>query len=237
MVERETIDPQQFETRTAQQTQAECEAAVGLAERSLAYLNDGLNLMPAEWTVPSVREGLILQLVTMGYDSLRWAFELGLKGYYVQAYALIRTAWESWLHAAYLHLYPERDVEEWKDYRTRPKPVAMRRAVAERGDTTGALNDDFRSAMNDLADTYAAFAHPSETSLRSTLGKRGDELWLRRGGEFDQTRFLMTANLFCLTAYLLATMTWILLPNETGYREEGETLNTDLAAWRVGSNP
>jgi len=82
--------------------------------------------MPAEWRVPSEREGLILQLAILGYDSLRWAFELSLKGYYVQSYALIRTAWECWLHAAYLHVYPERDVADWRTFRTRPKPMEMR---------------------------------------------------------------------------------------------------------------
>ena len=79
---------------------------------------------------------------------------------------------------------------------------------------TGAPNDDFRIAMNQMADTYAAFAHPSDESVRSTLGQRGDELWLRRGGEFDKARFLMTANLFCLTSYLLSTMIGILLPQD-----------------------
>jgi len=233
MTGRNELDLQGVEERTLQRTQQECATAVNLAERSLGYLNEGLNLMPDEWTVPDVREGLILQLVVLGYDSLRWAFEVSVKGYYVQAYVLIRQGWESWLHAAYLSIYPDRPVDEWRNFRTRPRPVEMRKAVAARSSATGVPNDDFVKAMDELADTYAGFSHPSAESVRLTLGNRGDDLWLRRGGEFDAGHFLSTVNLFCLTAYLLSTMMVILLPVETEYARRGDQLHDDLTAWRT----
>lgn len=233
MTGRSELDPQGVEQHTLQRTQQECAEAVNLAERSLGYLNEGLNLMPDEWIVPDVREGVILQLVVLGYDSLRWAFEISIKGYYVQAYALIRQGWESWLHAAYLSIYPDRPVDEWRNFRTRPRPAEMRKAVAARSSATGVPNDEFAAAMDELADTSAGFSHPSAESVRLTLGKRGDDLWLRRGGEFDAGHFLRTVNFFCLSSYLLSTMILILLPDETEYGQRGAQLHDDLVAWRT----
>ena len=239
MTGRSELDLQRVEQDTLQRTQRECAEAVNLAKRALDHLNDGLNLMPDKWAVPDAREGLILQLSALGYDSLRWAFEISVKGYYLQAYALIRQGWESWLHAAYLHVYRDRPVDEWRNFRTRPKPTAMRKAVAARSSATGASNDEFAEAMDDIADAYAGFAHPSAESVRLTLGTRGDDLWLRRGGEFDTGHFLRIVNFFCLTAYLLSTMMIILLPEETAtdYRRRVDQLHDDLAAWRTEPPP
>lgn len=231
---RNELDPRGVEQMTIARTQRNCAKAVSLAERSLSHLNDGLNLMPDEWAVPDVREGLILQLTVLGYDALRWALEISLKGYYLQAYALIRQGWESWLHAAYLHVYRDRPVDEWRNFRTRPKPVAMRKAVAARSSATDASGDGFAEAMDDIADTYAGFVHPSADSVPLTLGRRGEDLWLRRGGEFDAGHFLNTVNFFCLSAYLLSTMMIILLPDGTDidYRARVDQLHDDLVAWR-----
>ncbi len=239
MTSRRELDLTAVELATAHRTQVECAGDTALAERCLGFLNEGLNLMPDEWKVPDIRSGVILQLTVLGYDSLRWAFEMSIKGYYAQSHAMVRTAWESWLHAAYLHVYPEKAVDEWRDFRTRPKPVEMRRAVAARSDRTGATNDALRAAMNDLADTFAGLSHPSNESVRLTLGTKEGALWLLRGGEFDRTRFLQTANVFSLTACLLSTMLLILLPENEEYRVRSESLHNDLASWRsdLSTNP
>jgi hypothetical protein len=189
--------------------------------------------MPSDWKLPDERSGVLFRLCVIGYDSLRWGFELNLKGYYIQSFALVRQGWESWLHGAYLHLYPEREVSEWRDFRSRPKPSQMRKAVADRSSADGSINEDFRAALNDLADTYAALAHPTEDAVSATIALKGDELWVLRGGAFDRARFLRTVNLLSLTANLLASLIWILLPEERAYYDEGQAMSAELAKWGV----
>ena len=71
-------------------------------------------------------------LSALGYNSLRWSWELLLKGYYAQAIALSRTSWEAWLHGAYLSLYPEVELKSRRDFDQRPKPSKIRQLVASR---------------------------------------------------------------------------------------------------------
>jgi hypothetical protein len=125
-IQEEHRQPLAWERDTARRTRSESPTEMRLCEAFMGSLMEGLNLMPRPFLWDPLK-GSILLMVTLGHDSLRWALEQLLKGYYTQANALSRLAWESWLNGGYLLLHPDR-LEEWRDYNKRPKPVENAKA-------------------------------------------------------------------------------------------------------------
>ena len=80
-------DPVEHDKEISRRTQAANPTEIGLSERSLGHLTDGFNRIerPYTWNEPN---GTVLLLATLAHNSLRWAFEMLLKGYYTQANAL-----------------------------------------------------------------------------------------------------------------------------------------------------
>lgn len=219
------------EKEIARRTQAENQTEVKLCERFLGHLSNGFNLIesPFKW---EELNGTILLLATLGNDSLRWSFELLLKGYYGQANALARMAWESWLNGAYVILYPER-LEGWREFETRPWPKEMRKLVASRVAHGGSIPEkEIRLGMSNLYSGYSEYSHPTDIALRVLVSKRGENLSLRLGGEYDQTLYLQSVEMFCHASEVLIALLYVLLPAEKDYQTQGDELRDELSAWR-----
>ena len=101
---RELRDPVQHEKDILLRTHAENQIEVKLCERFFGHLVDGFNLIESPFKSEELPRTILL-IATLGYDSLRWSLELLLKGYYGQANALARMAWESWLNES-VHTRP-----------------------------------------------------------------------------------------------------------------------------------
>ena len=227
----ELRNPLQHEKDIARRTQAENPTEVELCERFLAHLGDGFNLIESPFKSEELNRTILL-LATLGHDSLRWSFELLLKGYYGQANALARMAWESWLHGAYVLLYPER-LEEWREFETRPRPVEMRKLVAKRVAQGGSVTEkQFRLGLSKLYSGYSEYSHPTDIALGVLIAKRGEELFLRLGGEYDQTLYLQSVEMFCHASEVLFALLYVLLPDEKDYQTQGDALRDELSAWR-----
>jgi hypothetical protein len=219
------------EKRISERTQAENPTEVGLCERFLNHLGDGFNRIerPLAW---EERKGTILLLATMGYNSLRWAWELLLKGYYTQANALSRTGWECWLNAAYLLLYPEQ-LESWRDFASRPRPKKMRRLVARRWAELGLGEaDEFQTAMDRWYSDYSEYVHPSDGALKALVAQRNSGWWLSLGGEYDADLMVESTQMFCYAAMILSPLLYSFLPDTGEYRERAHELTREVAAWR-----
>lgn len=223
--------PLAHEEQIVKRTQAENPTEVSLTERFFHYVVDGFNRIERPLRREEPRETILL-LATMGHNSLRWAWELLLKGYYVQANALSRTGWECWLHGAYLLLYPE-DLDTWRDFETRKRPSEMRRLVAERSGGLESLHsDEFRTGMDQLYSDYSEYVHPSNRALRVLVAEQDGKQRLCLGGEYDALLMVQSTHMFCNAALMLSTLLDVLLPGMAEYTQHGHKLGQELAAWR-----
>ncbi len=227
----ELRDPLQHEKEIARRTKAENQTEVKLCERSLGHLSDGFNLIESPFKSEELNRTILL-LATLGYDSLRWSFELLLKGYYGQSIALARMAWESWLHGAYVLLYPKR-LEEWREFKTRPRPFDMRMLVAKAVAKGGPMTENqIRRGLSNLYSGYSEYSHPTDIALRVLVAKRGEEWSLRLGGEYDQTLYLQSVEMFCHASEALFALLYVLQPDEKDYQTQGDALRDEFFAWR-----
>ncbi len=227
----ELRDPAQHEKKIALHTRAENRSVVELCDRFLGHLTAGFNLIESPFKSKELNRTILL-LATLGYNSLRWSFELLLKGYYGQANALARMAWESWLNGAYVILNPER-LEEWREFETRPWPNKMRKLIAKRVAQGGSVAEkEFRLGLSSLYSGYSEYSHPTDIALRILVAKRGEELSLRLGGEYDQILYLQSVEMFCQASQVLMALLYVLLPAEKDYQTQGDALRDEFFAWR-----
>lgn len=217
---------------TSRRTQRDNELEVSLCERSLQHVFDGFNRLkrPFSW---EERSGTILSLAALAANSLVCSFELLLKGYYLQANTLSRSAWESWLNGAYLHLYQDRAVSEWSEFPSRPKPWEMRKLVAERAtESTDVDSEELRAAMDTMYIDYSGESHPSGESLRSMITKIEGEVSLRLGPNYDDVLVKRSVNFFCIAASMVGTLFDFLPLDDAEYQEAAKRLSEDVAIWR-----
>lgn len=227
----EKRDLLEHEKQISERTQAENPTEVGLCERFLNHLGDGFNRIERPLTYEEPK-GTILLLTTMGYNSLRWAWELLLKGYYTQANALSRTGWECWLNGTYLLLYPE-ELERWRDFASRPKPKEMRRLVAGRWAELGLGKvDEFQTSMDRWYSDYSEYVHPSDKALKALVARRNSGWWLYLGGEHDVELLVESTQMLCYAAMIVSILLYSFLPDTAEYRERGHNLRREFAAWR-----
>jgi len=231
----ERRDQLEHEKEIARQALAANPTELGLCERYFGHLTDGFNRLerPFRREEPSDH---VLRLATMGHNSLRWAFELLLKGYYTQANALSRLAWECWLHGLFLLFYPDR-LEEWRDFKTRPKPWRMRQLIAEGAEREWRQQEpmdreQFRSDLDGMYSMYSVYSHPSDIALKVLIEDRDGELWLRLGGAYDDLLIIQSTDMFCYATQMLCTLIYQLLGEDVDYKEGGSALRNDLNAWR-----
>ncbi len=220
------------ERQVARKTQQANAAEVSLCEQALNYVLDGFNRLerPFRW---NDRSGTILKMATLGGNSLRWAFELLLKGYYSQANALSRLAWECWMHGAYLHLYQERPVKDWSEFDTRPAPAEMRKLVAERAAEVSTVDaDELRDGMATLYHGYSGYSHPSEEALRVLVTKREGEFWLRLGPGYDDLLVRESSHFLSTAAVMLSTLFELVGLEDMDYKAKGGELRQAAADWR-----
>ena len=235
----EERDPLVHEKEIARRTQADNAREVSLCERFLGHLTLGFNRLAGsfEWQEPN---GTILGLATLGHNSLRWAFEALLKGYYTQANALSRLAWECWLHGVYLLFYPDQ-LGEWLEFKTRPKPSKMRKLVTQGIEEASAQlkqpidGATLRADLDRMYSFYSEYSHPSDIAVTVLVGKRNNEVWLRLGGEYDGLLLVQSADMFCYATEVLFMLLYVLLPEDSEYQELGTALRKELSAWRKAS--
>ncbi len=94
--ETRTLDEQdgsweEREAQTKARSIAEHSYEVGLAQRLVGHLKQGFH-QTSPFTVPSRNEGIMFLVAVKASNSLRCAIDLTLKGYYVQAQTLARSA-------------------------------------------------------------------------------------------------------------------------------------------------
>ncbi len=227
------MDHQSNEREIARRTREENVAEVALMEGFFNHLSDGFNALSPPFT-PSESKTVRLLLATMGYNSLRWAFELMLKGYYTQANALSRMGMECWLNSLYLLLYPER-AEAWKEFRTRPKPEKMRKLIADKmGELEVEDTDVAEQSMGAMYRALSEYAHPNEHALAILMEDQEHSTQLRLGGAYDRQLFIQSVDHFCYSAQALSTLMFGLLPEgEHGdFTSQGDSLNERLIEWR-----
>ncbi len=231
----EIQDPVQHEKEISRRTKAANPKEIDLCERFLGHLNEGFNRLPRPYTRVEPFDH-VLRLGTLGYNSLRWAFELLLKGYYTQANALSRLAWECWLHGVYLILYPDQ-LEEWREFKTRPRPWNMRKLVTEGMERLSREPESIdwqahRADLDRMYFSYSEYSHPTDIALRVLFEDRNGELWLRLGGAFDDVLILQSTDMFCYATEMLFTLLYVLLPEDADYSDGGTVLREELNAWR-----
>jgi hypothetical protein len=204
----------QRESQVANQTQSDNPTAIELCDTAIALFNKGFAALNNRVKVEPVRTETT-QLLAMGFNALRWSREQLVKGYYSPAVTMARTGFECWLHGAYLNLYPER-LEDWNQYRTRPKPDKMRPLVAQRS------SPDDNAQVNSLLTSMNAFylgtegarfsglsvlSHPSPEAFRILVKTEQDgEHRLRVGPDYDQALFNLALDAYGTAAALCANL-------------------------------
>ncbi len=225
----ESRDQRAHELDTARLTQKKNPSELKLCDQVFHHLSDGFSRLPSPYTWTYDWQSATLLLATLGYNSLRWALELLLKGYYGQANALSRQAWECWLNAAYLLLHPDK-LDDWR--RRPPAPREMRKLVAERVAEQSGEAEAFRSKLWDVYSNYSAYAHPSDVSAGVLWAKDGDQLNLRLGGEYDDALIVQSADMFTQAGEMLFTLLYVLIPDDAEYETRGGAIRGGLAEWR-----
>ncbi len=205
---------------------------VVLCQLALDTVLDGFTTLGGEMEWDDERRGNTLLLATLAYNSLRWAFELMLKAYYAQSVALSRTAWEAWLNAAYLQLFPERSIEDWRDVKKRPRPGEMRELVAARSAAIAQVDGvTFQAGLDQLYSRYCEYSHPTGHSLRILISEKGGNPSLALGGEYAEVLVLESTDMLCNAAVLVATLFAYILSDASSYMARREVFEKKWAAW------
>jgi len=234
----DSLDHEANERQIAERTRAENREELELTDAVFNLMTDGFNLLPRPFNADDERRVLIVQLVTLGYNSLRQAQHCLLHGYYSQAIALARTAWEAWLHGAYLRLYEDVPLEAWVRFDTRPRPSVMRRRVASRSHPENPDSERrFLEDLDKLYSGYSDYSHPGERAVGVLLDRNEDgSLTLRLGGAFSTGLLCASVNLFCTSGYLLSTLlTWEIADGGHPYQayfDRGRALVAQINEWR-----
>jgi hypothetical protein len=227
------MDHQSNERDIERQTRGENVTEVALMDGFFNHLSEGFNALSAPFT-PSESGTKTLLLATMGYNSLRWASELTLKGYYTQANALSRMGVECWVNALYLLLYPDR-AEAWKDFKKRPTPKKMRALVADKVAELGVEEADVaKESMGEMFGAFSEYVHPNEQALAVLMEDQENSTRLRLGGAYDRLLFIQSVDYFCYSAQDLSSLMPSLLPdNKQGeFESQGDSLQKKLIEWR-----
>lgn len=223
------MDHQVNEREIGLQTRRENATEVALLDGFFNHLSEGFNALSPPFTL-SESETKTLLLATMGYNCLRWAFELMNKGYYTQANALSRMGMECWVNAVYLLLYPEL-AEAWKEFKTRPRPKEMRKLVADKMAVLGVEEANVaKESMDKMYEALSEYGHPNEHALAVLMEDQEGSTRLRLGGAYDRLLFIQAVDYFCYPAQLLSTL---LGGGEHGeFESQGDSLNDNLIEWR-----
>ena len=222
-----------LEREVSRRTQKENPDEVLVCEKFLNHLGEGFNRMqrPVPW---EEREGTVLLLLALGLNSLRWSFEMLLKGYYFQSVTLSRAAWESWLSASYLRLYEDVPVDEWRNYDQRPKPWLMRELVAKKSAELGGIDaKEYEEGLDRIYKDFSELSHPSNlsTAILTTM-KEGGDWYLRVGPDYDGDLVLLSTDFFGSSAGSLASMFYSMTPGDSEYLSAGHSLGENFSEWR-----
>jgi hypothetical protein len=228
------VDDQQL----AELTRAECREELELADEIFDLLSDGFNLLPSPFDGSDKRRLLIVQLATLGYNSLRQAQHCLLHGYYAQSIGLSRSAFDAWLHAAYLRLYKDIDLDQWLKNETRPRPADMRKAVAARSQNPEAEQRFLESTVN-LYHSHSDFSHPSDEAVKILLTVADEErVTLGLGGTYNRPLLLTAVNLFVTPGHFLSTiLSYVLTDISQEYSERGKAVADRANEWRRAIAP
>jgi hypothetical protein len=227
------MDHQSNEREIGRRTRRENVTEVALMDGFFNHLSEGFNALSAPFT-PSESGTKTLLLATMGYNSLRWASELMLKGYYTQANALSRMGMECWVNALYLLSYPDL-AEAWKDFKKRPMPKKMRGLVADKVAECGVEEAEVaKESMGVMYGAFSEYVHPNEQALAVLLEDQEDSLLLRLGGAYDRLLFIQSVDYFCYSAQCLSSLMSSLLPDikQGEFDSQGDSLQKRLIEWR-----
>ena len=210
------------------------QSEVKLAEKWLEHLRGGFDCLKPDrdW---SERERVKLQLTALGFDSLRWSLEVMLKGYYVQAIALARLAWESWLNTTFLVLNPEFEIESWENFKKRPRPSEMRKKVAEKPpEGSEVYNKELLHGLNKMYKGYSGYSHPSQESLQVLIADDGNgRLTLNLGGAYNEQQFLQSVNYFFNASSMISSNFLFLLEDFESFNADGDELIGEVNEWRA----
>jgi len=227
------MDHQSNERDVGRRTRRENVTEVALLDGFFNHLSEGFNALSPPFALSESKTRTLL-FATMAYSSLRWAFELMLKGYYTQANALSRMGMECWVNSLYLLLYPER-AEAWKEFKTRPKPKEMRGLVADKVAELGVEEADVaKQSMGAMYGAFSEYVHPNEHALAVLMEDQEDSRRLRLGGAYDRLLFIQSVDYFCYSAQVVSSLMSGLLPNgkRGDLESQGESLNEKLVEWR-----
>ena len=92
--------------------------------------------------------------------------------------------------------------------------------------------NQIRRGLSNLYSGYSEYSHPTDISLSVLIAKHGEELILRLGGEYDQTLFLQSVEMFCHASEALFALLYVLQPDEKIYQTQGDALRDEFIAWR-----
>lgn len=232
------LDHDANEREVAERTRAECREELELTDAVFTLLSEGFNLLPSPFDGSDKRRLLIVQLVTLGYNSLRQAQHCLLHGYYTQSVGLSRSAFEAWLNGAYLRPYKDVDLDQWLKYETRPRPADMRKAVASRSQNSEA-EQRFLDNLDSLYHRYSDFSHPSDEAVKVLLTVPDEKrVTLGVGGTYNRPLLLTAVNLFLTPGHLLSTiLSYVLADISQEYFDRGKAVADRTNEWRRAIAP
>jgi hypothetical protein len=219
-----------LEEQARQRTLEGHDDEVALAQELLTHLMEGTRLLEATNTTGAAQE-LTLLVVLSAINSLKCAFDLAFRGYYVEALSLVRNAYEYWLAGAYASCLPNQAPKLKRKNARWPEPSCMRRAVSASIAKNREESEQFRYALSKMYGYLSRFTHPSFVSLAAVI-ERPDRQ--RIGPRFDRNRLLISVDKAYRTVILLSLLPAHAFPDLE--RSQWSARNDELAqkvnAWR-----
>jgi hypothetical protein len=220
----------EFERETESRTRHDHPDLVSLCDQAFNHLGNGFNLLGGELKREPVKDET-LRLAALAFNSLRWAREQLLTGFYGPSMASSRIAFDAWLNGIYLNYYPEK-LEAWKVFALRPKPPDMRKLVIARSGLDDQQAGEWRKALDNFYvgdgsrfSGLSAFAHASAEAIDILIGADdSDQNLLRLGGAYDENLLRLSVSNFCNAAHISATLFLFLLNNSSSFVTEHEAV-------------
>jgi len=224
-----------LEKEAYQETLQEHDDEVALADELLTHLVEGVKLLQGSRTTGAAQE-LTLLVVLSAIRSLKCAFELAFRGYYVEALSLIRNAYEYWLAGAYASCLPNEAPKLKRKNARWPEPSCMRRVVSASIAQSRQESEHFRHGLTKMYGYLSKFTHPSFLCLGAVI-ERDDRQ--RMGPFFDRNRLLISLDKAYRTVILLSFLLAHAFPELE--RSEWSARNDEVAqkvnAWRKEAVP
>jgi hypothetical protein len=164
----------------------------------------------------------VLALCMRGFNSIRIAQLLLIKGYYSQAISMARSTEEDWAACSYIARNPKSAELWWKN--RPPKPATIRKGIG--------FDKAHKAKLDESYQVLSQAAHPGRLAIETTLERSEGSIALHLGGGYNADFFRSALYMVLGSAIeLLGVLVGYLHDEQAEWFKEAESLQDDVIKW------